>query len=243
MDGLALRRLEWDSEFFAFPVFRLDIPRPGAEAVSRERIKELLSQIPTGGVCYIFVDGFEPDGRIGTVLADCGAVGFGTRVVYCGDVRPASVKAHPLIRQLEPGDLGALDLAVGAGAFSRFSRDPVFAPHYGRLYRCWLENCFATQSAGRGVVLGFREKWLCKGMVSASFGGETCKIELMAVDPRFRRRGIGESLMESVRNMAVQRGCSVMTVVTQGENAGGCALYRSQGLVVTEKASVFHFYR
>ena len=243
MDGLALRRLEWDSEFFAFPVFRLDIPCSGAETVSCERIKDLLSQVPRGGACYIFVAGFEPDGHIGTVLADCGAVGFGTRVVYRGGVGPASPKSHPQVRRLEPGDMGALDLAVGAGAFSRFSRDPVFAPHYGRLYRRWLENCFAIQDAGRGVVLGFQEDGVCQGMVSASFGGDACKIELMAVDPRFRRQGIGETLMGSVHDMAVQRGCLAVTVVTQGENVGACALYQSQGLAVAEKSSVFHFHQ
>lgn len=243
MDGLALRRLEWDSKFFAFPVFRLDVPRHLAGTVSRERMGEILSRVPGGGVCYVFADESESDDRLGTVLSDCGAVGFGTRVAYCGDVHSASAKTHPQVRQLEPGDMEALDLAVGAGAFSRFSRDPVFAPHYGRLYRRWLENCFAIQNAGRGVVLGFQGDGVCQGMVSASFSGESCKIELMAVDPRFRRQGIGESLMESVRNMAVQRGCSAVTVVTQGENAGACALYRSQGLVATEKASIFHFHR
>lgn len=243
MDGLVLRRLAWDSDFFAFPVFRLDIPCSCAGVVLRERIRDVLSQVPRGGACYIFANGSEPDERLGAALADCGAVGFGTRVVYRGDVRRASSKIHPQIRRLEPGDMGALDLAVGAGAFSRFSRDPVFAPHYGRLYRRWLENCFAIQDVGRGIVLGFQEDGVCQGMVSASFGGDACKVELMAVDPRFRRQGIGEALMESVQDMAVQRGCLAVTVVTQGENVGACALYQSQGLAVAEKSSVFHFHQ
>ncbi len=51
----------------------------------------------------------------------------------------------------------------------------------------------------------------------------------LAVDDRFRRRGVGRSLAEALANLARQRGCYGMWVLTEADNAAALATYRSAG--------------
>jgi ribosomal protein S18 acetylase RimI-like enzyme len=51
----------------------------------------------------------------------------------------------------------------------------------------------------------------------------------LAVEESFRRQGLGRALVEHLRNLAQERGCYGMWVLTDGENTGALATYESSG--------------
>ena len=55
----------------------------------------------------------------------------------------------------------------------------------------------------------------------------------LSVDERFRRMGIGSSLVSALADLAHQRGCYGMWVLTDDENEAAVATYRSAGGVTS----------
>ena len=51
----------------------------------------------------------------------------------------------------------------------------------------------------------------------------------LGVDERFRGRGIGKTLVAGLADLARQRGCYGMWVLTDADNAAGVATYESAG--------------
>jgi len=51
----------------------------------------------------------------------------------------------------------------------------------------------------------------------------------LGVDETFRRRGIGRALVQALRELARERGCYGMFVLTEPDNAPALALYEGSG--------------
>jgi len=51
----------------------------------------------------------------------------------------------------------------------------------------------------------------------------------LGVEEGYRRRGIGRALVESLRELARERGCSGMWVLTDADNEAALATYRAAG--------------
>ena len=51
----------------------------------------------------------------------------------------------------------------------------------------------------------------------------------LGVEERFQRRGVGRALVERLTEVAWQRGCYGMWVVTDGQNAAALATYEGSG--------------
>ncbi|OXM67653.1 GNAT family N-acetyltransferase [Amycolatopsis vastitatis] len=60
----------------------------------------------------------------------------------------------------------------------------------------------------------------------------------LGVDDGFRGRGLGRSLVTALAELARERGCYGMWVVTEGDNAAANATYRAAGGVAEEGQTV-----
>lgn len=77
----------------------------------------------------------------------------------------------------------------------------------------------ATAEPGRPVV-GYVGLWLL---------GEEAHISTLAVDPAYRRRGIGRRLLRAALERAAAAGAQAVTLEVRVSNAAAIALYRSFG--------------
>ena len=69
--------------------------------------------------------------------------------------------------------------------------------------------------------------------------GHFWQLRDLFVAPRFRRLGIGEALLNSVRDAALADGAARLSLVTESDNAAALALYAKAGLeLVTGYASM-----
>ena len=78
--------------------------------------------------------------------------------------------------------------------------------------------------AGRGPIVGF----LC-----LSFPADEGHINNMAVDPRWRRRGVGRALMDRALAFAAARGARVVHLEVRASNVAAQTIYRGFGFEVT----------
>lgn len=229
--------LEWDSAFFGFPVYRLNVSNDCDIAFAISELRRIASP---NSVAYIFTDGVS-DKKTSEALSAEGAVHYGSRVCYTQRLLDKS----PIINcnginSLTDFTNEEKDLAIASGRFSRFAKDPHFNAHYRNLYSVWMENGFVAKKKGKGEIYGYRDSGTLAGIVSVTCDGVDGKIELLAVAEAHRRKGIGRKLVASAIMFAKMKGCKTLSVATQGDNAPACGLYTSCGFVEVERSETWH---
>ena len=130
------------------------------------------------------------------------------------------------IRRLGPGDTGKV--LEAAHLFD----EPADAAAAERFLVSEGHHIFIAYEEGRpaGFVTGVEMTHPDKGM-------EMFLYEL-GVDEQFRRRGIGRALVAALRELAVERGCYGMWVLTEIDNEAALATYRSSGAGPDEERPV-----
>lgn len=241
------RRLDWDSEFFGFPVSTLD------PQLSAEGLPDVLAELRHRRVTLVTWLLPSPDPvRRGAALAH-GARHVDEKVTFTGRVEAvlAATPADgpPVIRW--PGDAGPLRvLALEAGRFSRFRTDPQF-PRAGfeALYTRWLERSVAGELARAVFVSGSLSQ--PTGLVTVGDRGGRAEIGLIAVDAAARGAGVGKALVRAAAALRAPRvestrpsstGEGELQVVTQLANVPACRLYERCGLRIASVQPVFHFW-
>jgi ribosomal protein S18 acetylase RimI-like enzyme len=76
------------------------------------------------------------------------------------------------------------------------------------------------------------------GTVLAGFDGVRGWIHHLAVDPRYRRRGIASALMRTAERGLLALGCPKVNLQVRATNAEVVAFYRSLGYAVEERLSL-----
>ena len=236
-----LAKLEWDSCFFGFPVWKLTADMSDSSTIDVVgRLKEF-SKINDGGTCYVFLSKAMHD-ALHCKLTEMGAVYFGSRVEFCADIEAIEetdavcdvVPIHEITDEVRV-------LAVGSGKKSRFSKDYRFASMCRDMYLRWIENCFEASKNGSGEVLGiYDDEGGLSGLIAVTATGETAKIELLSVSGVHRRQGIGKRLVRYAFSFARARECREIVVITQGDNLAGCRLYESSGFKECKRSEVWH---
>lgn len=233
-----LTPLEWDSAFFGFPVYRLDLWSVGDERVD---VSRLLPRNAAGGCVYVATaHDIRPD-MVGQ-LERLGAVHYGSRVVFRALVGRHDVFADDGAVPAPEEEPEVFALATSSGKMSRFAADEGFRPKFKALYEKWLENGFVARKNGSGDVFCIYSGDELAGIMSVSSSGKMAKIELLAVSDKHQRRGVGRRLVHHAFAFAQANGCEELFVVTQGGNDSACSLYRSCGFAETERREIWHLH-
>jgi dTDP-4-amino-4,6-dideoxy-D-galactose acyltransferase len=227
--------LTWDSELFGYPVARLS-----PEGLRPERLSGTLEQLKGLGVRLAYAQVPWQDQATRALLDGIGAqmvdrkVTFGKAVVG-GSISPAGVEAWQGVEV--SAELEALALA--SGHLSRFRIDSRVPPHvFPTLYKTWIRRSVLGEIADGVLVI--RDGGRLAGLVTLALHGSVSEIGLLAVAEDFRGKGIGRNLMAAAEAWSDEREAERLEVVTQGENAGACALYRSAGCLVVREQAIYH---
>lgn len=144
-----------------------------------------------------------------------------------------------MIRRATSSDLDQLSsIAVKAHTASRFYFDPHFArSSCQELYDTWIRKSKETTVVAEvnGCVAGYA---VC------SNPAHTGKIELLAVDPQYQNRRVGESLvavaLEGFKTQLSVR--DTASVVTQSRNIPALRLYQRCGFQITSVQTWYHLW-
>ena len=231
-----LERLEWDSRHFGF-----EIARVRAETLSPADAGSVVEEAKSRGVrcVYCLADPADPETWKNLI-----AVGF----------RPVDIRLE-LERETGEGTDGPVDcalaskddfealvpLARGAFADSRFFRDPEFPEERAKeLFSIWLRKgledpaFFTLIDRGESGVAGF-----ITGSVGAEGSG---RIELGAVSPGSRGRGVARRLVRDGLSLFRRRGSPRVSVVTQGSNLAAQRLYQNSEFRSRRMGLWFHLW-
>jgi len=151
------------------------------------------------------------------------------------------VASGPHIRRAMPQDESAVyGLAGRSFSFSRFHLDGAFMhAQANRVKAEWTRSYFRGQrgtamlvSVCGGDIVGF--------ILLADGSENSIVIDLMAVDPAYRRRKIGSSLLITAGGLFTKRN---MSVGTQSANIPSVQFYEKMGFRLYASYNVLHYHR
>ena len=233
----------WDTNFFGFSVAEIE----GRELDDDSLAAHLLAARRDGiELVYWRANlGREP---VPDLLTRFAGQLVDRRVVYRlpleeADLGGVSTSGYA-VREQQPGPATPelIELAIAAGAFSRFKADRRFPEAlFEALYRTWMERSAAREIADV-VLVAANQAGSILGMSTISVDGETATIGLISVRQEARGRGIGRALVASCHRWMADRGVYESRVATQQLNEHACRLYERSGYRIADRSLVYHFW-
>ncbi len=230
--------MEWDSQFFGFKTARLQ-----ATVSDRRRLEDVLQKLRSEDVRLVYwslpVEAPFDVAELGGRLVD-------RKTTFVINIKSATaIRATPNIPvfacRAGLADNALYNLAMQAGEYSRFARDPQFPREkFQALYREWMRKCLTGELADEVLAAGDARQ--PSGMITLSDRGDYGEIGLIAVDSAVRGRHVGEALVRAAQSWYFARGLMHAQVVTQGDNLPACNLYKKCGYVVGQVEFFYHFW-
>lgn len=226
-----IKKLEWDSEFFGYPVGILK-----AKEYDPARHREFLREAKEYRLVYVFLDRPMARKPRGFRLADKKAVFVRKTEDFEKTTGPGRI-----VRFRGKPDSALIRLAMESGMHSRYRTDPGFQNgEFRKLYRRWLENSVRGVSAKATYVCRVGNQ--TAGFVTVGTDGDTASIGLIAVSGRYRGKGIGAALVRHAARKAFDFGCKTITVATQLDNAPAVRLYERSGFRLRSVKMIYHYW-
>ena len=237
----SLETLEWDTNFFGFPVARIVNPNASIDELRAVRDQMNERQIP---LAYWSAE--NPNDDIRREAERLGARLVDERLTFVSDLRGFPRADIPELRfvqsYIEGMSLTELkQLAVDSGIYSRFVVDPQFPRAKAiALFEEWIERSIEKTFADDVLVL--TQDHRIAGMATIRKKNDCANIGLAAVAADFRRRRFGQALVYAAQNWCRERGVDRIEVATQSVNVPARMLYRKCGFQLQRTEFVFHFW-
>lgn len=238
MAATRLEFLPWDSEFLKFGVARLAL-----SAGESAGLPTALIQARAGRLRLLYLVVAPEDAEGNEAARQAGAVLVDRKVTFAMpvDAADAQVAANSPISPAHAYTARLESLALQSGEYSRFRRDPHFAPGtYERLYAQWLRNSLARTLAREVLVYQAAPEAAESGLLTLGLKPGCAHIGLLAVDAASRGMGVGQQLVLAARQFTAEWGLAEVQVVTQLDNHSACAFYRKCGFTEHKVEHVYH---
>ena len=234
-----LQPLTWDSAFLGFVVARAVMPPSGAAEVAA-----VVAQARAQGVRLLYLLLDPADEAAAAAARAAGAHLADRKVTFSRAVSPVPGRPvdaeHVMSATAFSSELEVL--AWQSGEYSRFRRDPGFAPGvFERLYSHWLRASLNGELA-RAVLAWAGPEGTLSGLLTLQAHGAQASIGLLAVQASQRGRGQGWALVATALRAAQDWGCERLRVVTQLDNRPACRFYTSMGFATEHQENVYHLW-
>ena len=236
-EGPPCRLLEWDSGFFGRRIARVCAARLGAGDAARIR---RWAEAHAVECLYYRADAGDRES-----IRAAEEAGFRLTDVRVTRERPLDDPAGELPEGVGPsreGDLPALrEIARVSHRDTRFYQDPRFPrERCDALYETWIANACAGRA---DHVLVARSEGRVAGYVACVLEpAQTGRIDLVAVHPALRGRGIGERLVRGALARLAAGGCRRVRVASQARNIEAARLYERLGFRTVTVEHSYHLW-
>jgi dTDP-4-amino-4,6-dideoxy-D-galactose acyltransferase len=226
-----IEKLEWDSDFFGYPVGQIQIEKPDLENISNA-IKNSIE--------FKLIYLISPQ-RIDFSVAGLKLVDIKTRLRK--QIKSKPDYSFQKIHEYTGGEDDQLkNLALQSGIYSRFKRDSNFINgEFEKLYLKWISDSINKTIADKVIV--YKEPGsCCNGFVTLKFKNNFSEIGLIAVDEKSRGKGAAKSLLAFTDHQTIKEGLNKIEVVTQFENLPARKLYEKAGYEIISKKYIYHLW-
>lgn len=231
---IEIEKLDWDSNFFELPIYRVDIN----DKIEFKEISHKLSKLK--GFYNIFspflINGIE------SLLVD-------EKIYFEQKVKNPkfnlSNQSDFEVKDVKLGDLNSTQLASmkilsrQAGKFSRFKSDKLLNSKFNALYDLWIEKSLSREIA-ESVLTIFQEEEIL-GFVSLVSKKENLEIGLISIDEKHQGKGLGKKLIDAANEFAYEKRLNNILVPTQRQNIQACNFYQKSGFHESSFTFVYHF--
>ena len=233
--------LDWDSNFFNFPVARIILARLG-----EDRLRALLDELGEMGVELVY---WASDSRdMGSARAASALDGFlaDRKTSYVKEIGAGAPDELELCAVVEEYTKDKTDddlrhLALLSGTHSRYNLDPKVTHHqFEALYTQWIENSVNRSLAKVVFVIPLADRII--GMITLGEKNGRGDIGLLAVDVPMRGKGFGRALLKVADAWFQAQSYTKVQVVTQGGNLAACRLYENCGYRQEKVENFYHFW-
>lgn len=233
-----IRELKWDSDFFGFPVGRIDLKES-----SPEILRNIGEKIRNSDFRLIYL--FTPHNKdsLRNQMLKTGAFLADEKLTYRMKITKPHPEISPFVKSIkgEKMDHELEYLALESGKYSRFHMDPLIEKSkFEELYRLWMINSLNGTFADEVFV--FTHAGINIGMITASVRNEEMWIGIVAVNEEFRGQGVGVSLIRAVINFCYEKGLHYLNVQTQRANKGSCTFYEKTGFSLSYTEDIYHYW-
>ena len=230
--------LDWDTNYFGFKTAKI-LP----QRLNKAALVKVLKQMRKENIELAYWPTLEPvdfdTQNLGGRLVD-------KKVTYIAGLKSITHDRTPFtnvvkLLQKDMPEEDLFDLAVQAGQYSRFARDPEF-PHekFIAMYHEWMRKCIQGEMAD--AILVIPKKNILIGMVTVQNQQGVGDIGLIAVREAYRGRHYGEMLVQAAQHWFLERNIITGQVVTQRDNRAACALYEKCGYHIKSIDYLYHFW-
>jgi dTDP-4-amino-4,6-dideoxy-D-galactose acyltransferase len=235
---LSIEHLKWDSDFFGFPVARVN-------SLSNETKdwENILNQLRIQGIKLAYWQVMPDDHYFCEFAKENNGELVDIKTTYSNLLEAENyIKSENIETYvgIEPCSQ-LLNLAVQCGTFSRYAIDKKI-PHekFEELYQLWIIKSVKKTLADDVLVYTINGNII--GLVTVYENQNTGNIGLFGVDENYRGKGIGKALLNAAKNYFLEKGIQKINVVTQGQNLSACKVYESAGFIVYKKYAFYHFW-
>jgi len=229
--------LDWDSDFFRFPVANLDVIgdttnlKSAMESVKRQKIKLTYITVPAE-----YESIAKTAEQLGALYINRTRT-YSLQIVSNANLPSDSYSPVEQYKSRIP-EQWLIDLAIRAGHHSRFKVDPkIPSALFQAMYTTWIRN-FCLGRMGESVFVPSTNPH--SGFIALTAG---CKaISLFAVDEAFVGKKIGTTLVRHAIAKSIKQHADELTVKTQDTNVAACRFYESCGFSLKSEEIVLHFW-
>ena len=228
---MQIKKLDWDSVFFGYPVGRLDL-----DSNNLLNLKEFVDQSAGFKLIYILSKTALKDLPKSCQLVDKKATfkRKTSKTEIPGDVANLKSYVGSITNEL-------IGLTLQSGVYSRFRTDKNFKNNeYERLYTKWI-----TESVNKNYafnVLVYEADKTLLGFVTLGEKNGIADIGLVAVSEQARGKRIGTLLVKYAIHESYTLGYQEIQVVTQMENVAAIKLYKNTGFTLYDLRFVYHYW-
>jgi dTDP-4-amino-4,6-dideoxy-D-galactose acyltransferase len=229
-------QLAWDTEFFGFSVASVLPPK-----LSAPQMAQVLAWSQENSIrcLYWLADSTAPDVIEIARQNEFDAIDLRLQL-ECSRLKEHSPTRSEAIHPARRSDLDQLTrLSAATQQDNRFHKDRRFpALKASDLYAQWVQRDLAENH----VLVSKDEGDRITGFISyrAAPGASAGSISLLSVSQDYSGRGIGFGLTQAATHEMFSRGCSRVTVVTQGSNIGAQRVYQNAGFRTASTGTWFH---
>ncbi|MCF8296583.1 MAG: GNAT family N-acetyltransferase [Bacteroidales bacterium] len=224
-----IEKLDWDSEFFGYPVGRIILDESENNELAlllKEQNQYRLVYIVSKKVLPVLENIFLTDRKVVFVKSlnkdtkACSLIEFDTAIHSYSEL---------------------LDLALLSGIYSRFRNDKNFRNNeFSRLYKQWIDNSISNDNTN--VLIEIKKGRIAGFITVENKPEKRAQIGLIAVNEEFQGQQIGSLLVKESEYKAIENGNEFMQVTTQSLNIPAVRLYEKSNYHISSISYIYHYW-
>jgi Acetyltransferases len=226
--------LKWDSDFFSLKIASICV-----DLCDELYIKDKLSFYKALDFDLVYVFLREDALLSSSILSSYNCQLVDCKIKYGLAIEEENHTHSDQIVEFDGDATELYDLGIQAGITSRYKIDSNFKEgEFERLYTAWIDNSVNHKLADKVMV--YKDAENIVGFITLKKKTDEMAIILIAIDPKFRRLGIGGKLLSHAKKYARKEKCKKLTVATQKHNEKACLFYERFGMNIEQKTYIYH---